>query len=85
MAHGGRGRGGGGEQSAIADHVGLFTAIALLGGYVMAIVMVVKHPRIGFEALLAALAFTVVIGSDPMQHPLLGLAGIIVGFCLVKE
>lgn len=82
MAHH-AGGGGSFRESAIADRVGLFTAIALLGGFAMAVVMLVKHPKIALPGVLLALVFTGICPS-PTQHPLLGLLGIIVGFCLVK-
>lgn len=79
--HGGR---GGMNENAIVDHVGLFTAIALLGGFAMAVMMLVKHPKIAIPGVICALVFTGICPS-PTQHPLLGLLALFVGACLVKE
>lgn len=83
MAH--HGGHGGVNESAIADRVGLFTTLIALGGYVMVIVLLVKQPKIAIPAVLIAFAFTVGIGPDPMQHPLIGLAAMCMGASLIRK
>lgn len=82
MARHGGGHFGGGD-SAIADRVGLFTAITLLGGFAMAVFMIFKHPKIAMPCIIAAAIFTGICPS-PTEHPLLGLAALFVGASLVK-
>lgn len=81
MAHHGAGKHDAG--SAVADRVGLFTTFVALGGFVMAVVMLVKHPKIAGPAIIAALIFTSICPS-PTQHPLLGLLALLVGASVVK-
>lgn len=69
--------------SAVADRIGLFTAILAIGGYVLAIVLAVKHPRTALIAMVAALVFTLIC-SSPMQSPLLGLVALCIGASLAK-
>lgn len=84
MAHGGGAHGGGGNNnSAVASHVGLFTALALIGGVFAAGWLVVKQPKTAGKCVLAALGFAC-ITANPATHPLLGLVAIIIGFCLVR-
>lgn len=84
MAHGGGGHGGGGNNnSAVASHVGLFTALALVGGVFAVGWMVLTQPKTAVLSVFAALIFTGIC-PDPLTHPGLGLLGMIVGFCLVK-
>lgn len=79
MAHGRQKDAG----SAVADHVGLFTTLALLGGLVGVVWMCVKSPKVAGSCIFAALIFAG-IAPNPATHPLVGLAAIITGFCLVK-
>lgn len=81
MAHGGGERDGVGR--AVADRVGLFTTLLALGGFVGAIWVAVKRPRIAFMAAIIALAFTG-ITPDPTQHPLLAIFALMVGASLWK-
>jgi hypothetical protein len=69
------------ETSAVADKVGPFSAIFMLGGFIAAIWVAVKHPRVALMCVIAGLLFAHICPS-PTQHPLLGLAAIVVGFYL---
>lgn len=55
----------------------------VLLGFGLAIRMAVKHPRILPSVFGAAIVITLLGGGDnPVAHPWLGLAAIIIGFCL---
>lgn len=69
------------QASAVADRVGPFSAIFMLGGAIAAVWLIIKHPKTALSCVAVALAFAFV-SSNPTQHPLLGLLAIGVGFCL---
>lgn len=68
----------GAHNGALADHVGPFSAILALGGFIGAVVLVIKHPIVGLKCVFMAFVFTT-ISPDPMQHPLLGIIALMVG------
>lgn len=87
MAHkgGGGSHGGGTGIDSLAPPTGQFTAIGAIFMVVGAAWLAVRHPGEAVKCVYLGVVFTGLTGGNPnpIAHPLLGLAALIAGCCIV--